>query len=88
MQRLIDNGNQHVSGHCATGMRLDYVFAVVQKLLDSQVLFDPFDKQLDLLTALVLSRLQPQTFDMPVIIGPAQEGETKPMHGLINWLQV
>ena len=53
MQLLLDNGNQHVSGHSAPNLRLDRVLAGAQKLLDTQMLLDPFEEQLDLPTVLV-----------------------------------
>ena len=48
MKFLFDDGNQHVGRHGATDLRLHGVLAVAEELLDSQVLFDPFEEQFDL----------------------------------------
>jgi hypothetical protein len=48
-----NNGDEHLGRHGAPDLRLDCVLAVPQKLLDSQVLFVPFEKQLDLPAAFV-----------------------------------
>ena len=50
---LFYNGYEHVGGHGELNWRLDRDLAVAQKPLDLQVLFCPFEKQLDLPTALV-----------------------------------
>ena len=50
---LLYNGYKVVGGHGELNWRLDCVLAVAQKLLDLQVLFCSFEKQLDLPTALV-----------------------------------
>ncbi len=55
MKFLLNNGNQHVGGNGAPDLRLDGVLAVAQKLLDAQVLLDPFEEQLDLPAAFVQS---------------------------------
>ena len=53
MKFFFNNGDEHVGGHGAPDLRLDCVLAVAQKLLDAQVLFDPFEKQLHLPAAFV-----------------------------------
>lgn len=53
MKLFFDDGNQHVSRHGAPDLRLGGVLAVAQELLDSQVLFDPSEKQFDMPTTLV-----------------------------------
>jgi len=50
---LFDDSNQNVSRHGAPDLRLDGVLAVAQKLLDAQMLFDPFEEQFDLPSVLV-----------------------------------
>lgn len=48
MKFLFDNGNQHVSRDRTPDLGLDSVLAVAKELLDSQMLLDPFEEQLDL----------------------------------------
>ena len=48
MKFIFDNGNQNACRHGAPDLCLDCVLAVVLKLLDAHVLFDPFEKQFDL----------------------------------------
>ena len=55
MKFLFDDGNEHIGGYGTPNLRLYCVLAVAQKLLDAQVLFDPFEEQLDLPAALVQS---------------------------------
>ena len=55
MKFFLNNGDEHVGGHGAPDLRLDRVLAVAQKLLDAQVLLDPFEEQLDLPAAFVPS---------------------------------
>lgn len=55
MKFFLNNGNEHVGGHGAPDLRLDCVLAVAQKLLDTKVLLDPFEEQLDLPAAFVQS---------------------------------
>ena len=55
MKLFLNNGDEHVGGHGAPDLRLDRVLAVAQKLLDAQVLLDPFEEQLDLPAAFVQS---------------------------------
>jgi len=50
---FLNNGDEHVGGHGAPDLRLDCVLAVAKKLLDAQVLFDPFEEQLHLPAAFV-----------------------------------
>jgi len=50
---FLNNGDEHVGGHGAPDLRLDRVLAVAQKLLDAQVLFDPFKEQFHLPAAFV-----------------------------------
>ena len=53
MKFFLNNGNEHVGGHGAPDLRLDCVLAVAKKLLDAQVLLDPFEKQFHLQAAFV-----------------------------------
>ena len=53
MERLFDDGNQHVGGHGAPDLRLHRVFARAQKTLDAQMLLDPFEERLHLPAALI-----------------------------------
>ena len=55
MKFLLNDGNEHLGEHGAPNLRLDCVLAVAQKLLDAQVLLDPFEEQLDLPAAFVQS---------------------------------
>ena len=55
MEFFLNNGDEHVGGHGAPYLRLDRVLAVAQKLLDAQVLFDPFEEQFHLPAAFVQS---------------------------------
>ena len=55
MEFFLNNGDEHVGGHGAPDLRLDCVLAVAKKLLDAQVLLDPFEEQLDLPAAFVQS---------------------------------
>jgi hypothetical protein len=48
LKLLLDNGNQHIGRHGASDLRLDDILAVAQELLNSQVLPDPFEEQLNL----------------------------------------
>ncbi len=48
MQTFLRNGDQHIGAHRNPDLRLHGVFAGAQKLLDAQVLLDPFEEQLDL----------------------------------------
>ncbi len=64
MKSFFDDGNQHVSRHGAPDLRLDGVLAVAQELLDSQVLFDPFEEQFDL-PAVLVERCDGQTGSRP-----------------------
>ncbi len=52
---FLNNGYEHEGGHAAPDLRLDCVLAVAQKLLDTKVLFDPFEEQLHLPAAFVES---------------------------------
>jgi hypothetical protein len=52
---FLNNVDEHVGGHGGTDLRLDRVRAVDQKLLDAQVLFDPFEEQFHLPAAFVQS---------------------------------
>jgi hypothetical protein len=52
---FLNNGDEHVGGHGAPNLRLDRVLVVAQKLLDTKVLFDPFEEQFHLPTAFVQS---------------------------------
>jgi len=53
LKLFFDDCDQHVGGHGAPDLRLDSVLAISQEFLDSQVLFDPFEEQLDLPAAFV-----------------------------------
>ena len=55
MKFFLNNGDEHVGGDGAPDLRLDRVLAVAKKLLDAQVLLDPFEEQLDLPAAFVQS---------------------------------
>ena len=48
MQAFLGNGDQHVCADRDPDLRLDRVLVGAIKRLDAQVLFDPFEKQLDL----------------------------------------
>ena len=48
VQTLFDDGDQHVSGDSSPYLRLDRVFGCPKEGLDTQMLFDPFEEQLDL----------------------------------------
>ena len=48
MKLLLDDGDEHVGADWAPDLRLHRVLAGAQKLLDSQMLLDPFEEQLDL----------------------------------------
>jgi hypothetical protein len=52
---FLNNGDEHVGGHGAPDLRLDCVLAVAQKLLDAQVLLDPFEEQFQLPATFVQS---------------------------------
>ena len=53
IQLLPDDGDQHVGGNGAPDLRLHRVLAGAQEVLDTQMLLDPFEEQLDLPAALV-----------------------------------
>ena len=53
LKPLFDDGNQDVSAYGDPNLRFDGVDAVAHKSLDSQVLFDPFEEQLNLPSTLV-----------------------------------
>ncbi len=55
MKFFLNNGVEHVGGHGAPDLHLDRVLAVAQKLLDTKVLFNPFEEQLHLPAAFVQS---------------------------------
>ena len=55
MNLLLDDCDQHIGGHRTPYLRFDRVFAGADKFLDAQMLFDPFEKQFHLPTALVES---------------------------------
>ena len=55
MKFFFNNGDEHVGGHGAPDLRLDRVLAVAQELLDTKVLFDPFEEQFHLPAAFVQS---------------------------------
>src|SRR5574343_722857 len=48
MKLLLDDSDEHVGGHGAPDLRLHGVLAGAQESLDTQVLLDPFEEQLDL----------------------------------------
>ena len=52
MQFFFDDSDEHVGGHGAPDLRLHRVLAGAKKFLDAQMLFDPFEEQLHLPTAL------------------------------------
>ena len=43
MKFFLNNGDEHVGGQGAPNLRIDRVLAVAQKILDTQVLFEPFE---------------------------------------------
>ena len=47
-QTLFDDGDQHVRGDRSPYLRLDRVFGCSKERFDTQMLFDPFEEQLDL----------------------------------------
>ena len=47
-QTLFDDGDQHVRGDRSPYLRLDRVFGCPKERLDTQMLLDPFEEQLDL----------------------------------------
>ena len=53
MKLLLDNGDEHVGADGAPDLRLYRVLTGTQEFLDSQVLFDPLEEQLDLPAVLV-----------------------------------
>src|ERR1700674_5316844 len=55
-QPLRENGNQDVDGDGNPDLSLDRIFAMAVKGFDSQVLFDPFEKQFYLPTRLIKVR--------------------------------
>ena len=55
MKFFFDDGDQHVGGHGAPDLRLHRVLAGGQKSLDTQVLLDSLEEQLDLPTTFVQS---------------------------------
>lgn len=55
MKLFLNNSDEHVGRHGAPDLRLDCVLAVAQKLLDTKVLFDPFEEQFHLPAAFAQS---------------------------------
>ena len=53
VQTFLRNGNDEVGGYGNPDLRLHGVLAGAQERLDAQMLFDPFEEQLDLPAALV-----------------------------------
>ncbi len=53
MKIFLNNSDEHVGGQGEPDLRLDRVLAVANKLLDAQVLLDPFEKQFHLPAAFV-----------------------------------
>ncbi len=53
MELLFEGRNQHISAHCAPELGFYGVLAGAEKVLDTQVLLDPFEKQFDLPAAFV-----------------------------------
>ena len=56
MKLFLDNGDQNVGSHGAPDLRLHCVLAGAEESINAQVLFDPFEEQLDLPAAFVQSR--------------------------------
>ena len=50
---FFDDSNQHIGGDGAPDLRLHRVLACAKEALDAQMLLDPFEEQLHLLSALV-----------------------------------
>ena len=53
IQALFDNGHQNIAAHRTPDLRLDSIHTCADKGLGAQVLFDPFEKQLQLPAALI-----------------------------------
>ena len=53
MQLLFDDRDQHIGTHCASDLGLHGVLACAEKVLDAQVLLDPFEEEFDLPAVLV-----------------------------------
>ncbi len=66
MKLLFDDSNQNVTRYCAPDLGLDGVFAVAQKLLDTQMLFDPFEEQFDL-PAVLAERCNSQGWQYKIV---------------------
>jgi len=43
LETFFEDGDEHINGNGNPDLGLDSVFGGPEKLLDSQVLFDPFD---------------------------------------------
>ena len=53
VEAFFDDGHQHIDGDGDPDLSFDGVFRGAEEGLDSQVLFDPFEEQLDLPAAFV-----------------------------------
>ena len=53
MKLLLNDGDQHIGGYGAPDLRFHRILGRAQKTLDTQMLLDPFEKQLHLPAALV-----------------------------------
>lgn len=47
MQFLIDDGDEHIDGDGNPDLKLDRILRGTEEGLDTKMVFDPFDKQLD-----------------------------------------
>src|ERR1044072_6661311 len=52
VETLADDGDQHIGGHGNPDLSLDGILRCPEEALDAQMLFDPFEEQLDLPAAL------------------------------------
>jgi hypothetical protein len=53
METFFEDGDEDINGNGDPDLSLDSVFGSPEKLLDSQVLFDPFEEKFHLPTALI-----------------------------------
>ena len=50
---MLDDGDEHIEGHCVPDAHLRCILARARKTLDPRALFDPFQEQSDPPTVLV-----------------------------------
>ena len=80
MKLLLDDGDEHVGGDGAPDLCLHGVLAGAQESLDTQVLLDPFEEQLDL-PATFVERGNRQGWQRRVV---AQKTSVFPDSGSLN----